>query len=197
METKNLKLSPFNRTAKVNLIDNIIASASTSYDANKDKVLINFSVGIGKSCTKVEVSTDEINDVSRSLRLFDTEREYSISEHIDRTIEKVVPTRIVMVDGEPEKNDKGEETGREEPDPENPPFVQFKISNAKNTRYVVVPCDEWDAFVALIDGLDETADQTAANARAAYAALMEEETKRAALKAKKDAERAAADPTRK
>lgn len=188
------KFNPFlGQKVVASVVDNMIATATTNYDAKSKVVAFDLSVGIGKSSTKIEITNEDAYDVSDKLRNFDPDRTYTKAEIIERTIEKVIPMRPVadpIVKDSPEierkdgviveKDGKPVLTGREEPDPDNAPYVQFKVSTAKNTRYVVVPVSEWPRFV-------ETIDQLADNADAVYNQAVEQHAKiEAAAKAKAD-----------
>jgi hypothetical protein len=151
MATPNV--NPFAAKKSISFCDTIVASGTTNYDAETDRLLIGFSVGNGKGVAKVEIPHDEMSEVFWSLNDW-VDHEPNTFEMIRRTIEVV-------------RHIEGEEPFA--------PYVQFKTSAKKNSRFVVVPCDEWENFIALIGTLKDSARDLVFDARTAYNKIQEEE----------------------
>jgi hypothetical protein len=186
------KLNPFAKVVQVSVVDNMMSSANTLYDARHGIIVFDLSIGVGKSSTKIEVSNLDAYAVADALRGFDPDRSYTKAETIARTIERVDPMiPATNADGTPETttetdkdgNVKVVETGREIPDPDQAPYVRFLASTKKNTRYVNVPVFEWEAFTNAIDQLADNADGVLDAAKAQHVEL----EKQAAIAAKKKA----------
>jgi hypothetical protein len=186
------KLNPFAKVVAVSVVDNMMASANTLYDARHGIIVFDLSIGVGKSSTKVEISNLDAYAVSDALRGFDPDKTYTKAETIARTIERVDPTiDATNADGTPEtvveKDKEGNEkivaTGRQVPDPDEAPYVRFLTSTKKNTRYVNVPVSEWEAFTSAIDQLADNADAVLDSAKEQHIALEKQAAAAAAKKA--------------
>jgi hypothetical protein len=182
------KLNPFAKVVQVSVVDNMMSSANTLYDARHGIIVFDLSIGVGKSSTKIEVSNLDAYAVADALRGFDPDRSYTKAETIARTIERVDPMiPATNADGTPEtttdKDGKVVETGREIPDPDQAPYVRFLASTKKNTRYVNVPVSEWEAFTGAIDQLADNADGVLDAAKAQHVELEKQAAAAAAKKA--------------
>jgi hypothetical protein len=152
MATPNV--NPFAAKKSISFCDTIVASGTSVYDPDSDKVLIGFSVGNGKGVAKVEIPHDQIANAYYALVDWKPGRDLTPCDMINRTIEYIEPG-----DGEATFD----------------PYVSFKVSAKKNARTVNVPASEWEAFLSLMNGLRDSAYDLADNARAAYEEVLKEE----------------------
>jgi hypothetical protein len=131
-------ISLFN--AAVSLYNRLASNGGhdTSYDGKTDTVTLGFSIGSGRSSTRVELPQSDVVAVAQVLTDWDPDATLSIPETVRRSLTV-------------ETDDDGTE------------WYVFRTSDEKNARNNRVPVEHFAAIVELVNSHDPSAERSAAD----------------------------------